>query len=139
MVTMILPFSRNKTVSPRTWILPTTGWLFACLTVSAIAAPTRTERRCGWFENPTPANATLTDRDGVWEIATQGGYQANGDWPRFDDAQWVRTNRHHGYGCACITADVDARDRRLDNLRRASSRPLEVCREDRYLREPERP
>ncbi len=61
------------------------------------------ERRCGWFENPTPANATLTDRNGMWEIATQGGYQAEGDWPDFSANRWVRTgNGNYGYGCACI-------------------------------------
>ncbi len=44
----------------------------ACLALPAHAAA-KVERRCGWFENPTPANATLTDRDGTWEIASQGG------------------------------------------------------------------
>ena len=59
--------------------------LLTLLALPASAAPAKVERRCGWFENPTPANATLTDRDGVWEIASQGGYQAHRmDEPRRD-------------------------------------------------------
>ncbi|CRY57953.1 Uncharacterised protein [Yersinia pseudotuberculosis] len=65
--------------------------LAGVISVSAVTnshAANSAERRCGWFENPTPANATLTDRDGMWEIGTQGGYQAKGDWPGFSPAQW---------------------------------------------------
>ena len=40
----------------------------------------KSETRCGWFSDPTPANASLYDRDGEWIIAVQGGYQAEGDW-----------------------------------------------------------
>lgn len=110
----------------------------ACLAVPAHAAA-KVERRCGWFENPTPANATLTDRDGTWEIASQGGYQAEGDWPQFSDAQWVRTNGHYGYGCGCMTASADPDTHRLDNLTKATARPLAACRNDKSLREPENP
>ena len=50
----------------------------------AIAANARrAERRCGWYENPTPGNVTLTDRDGTWIIAMQGGHEAKGDGPEF--------------------------------------------------------
>ena len=49
--------------------------------------------RCGWFSNPTPANAWLLDREAEWTIAVQGGAQAEGDWPIFKPSQWVRTNR----------------------------------------------
>ncbi|RJT37360.1 DUF4087 domain-containing protein [Rahnella woolbedingensis] len=98
------------------------------------------ERRCGWFENPTPANATLTDRDGTWEIATQGGYQAEGEWPRFGDTQWVRTgNGNYGYGCACVTADTDQPTHRMSNLTNATARSLRACRTDKTLKEPQNP
>ncbi|MCD5989318.1 DUF4087 domain-containing protein [Pseudomonas sp. CDFA 553] len=107
----------------------------ACFILPVHAAD-KVERRCGWFENPTPANATLTDRDGVWEIASQGGYQAEGDWPQFSDEQWVPTNRNHGYGCSCITASADADTHRLNNLTKAIARPLAACRNDATLQEP---
>ncbi|WP_265534692.1 DUF4087 domain-containing protein [Pseudomonas saponiphila] len=110
--------------------------LLSVFTLSTFAAPAKVERRCGWFENPTPANATLTDRDGVWEIASQGGYQAEGDWPTVNDQQWVRTNNHYGYGCACVSASADPRTHRLDQLHKAQARPLSVCRSDPRLYEP---
>ena len=56
------------------------------------------ETRCGWFHNPTPGNAWLIDRDGEWIIGIQGDYQADGDWPSFSKARWVRTNVNYGYG-----------------------------------------
>ena len=52
------------------------------------------ETRCGWFQNPTPANIWLDDRDGEWIIGVQGGYQVESDWdwPAFKKGQWVETN-----------------------------------------------
>ncbi|WP_426700967.1 DUF4087 domain-containing protein [Rhodanobacter sp. Col0626] len=96
----------------------------------------RGERRCGWFENPTPGNATLTDRDGEWEIAAQGGHEADGDWPDFTDAQWVPTHGHHGYGCACLTMRADPATHLVASIGKATARPLATCRGDRSLREP---
>jgi hypothetical protein len=93
-------------------------------------------QRCGWFENPTPANAWLTDRDGEWTVAVQGGHQAQGDWPHFTRTRWVRTNGHHGHGCACLTVVVDAQERVVTRIVKASSRTLRTCRRDKALREP---
>ena len=59
----------------------------------------KAELRCGWFSNPTPANASLYDRDDEWIISVQGGHEAEGDWPSFSPKQWVETNVHYGYGC----------------------------------------
>lgn len=71
------------------------------------ALPKRlTSTRCGWYDNPTPANHWLTDGDGQWILSVQGGQRASGfdDLPaeafEFDD--WVKTNINYGYGCACI-------------------------------------
>lgn len=121
-------------------------YLFAlsgAITLSALTpshAAQSAERRCGWFENPTPANATLTDRNGTWEIASQGGYQAEGEWPEFDATRWIRTGYgNYGYGCACVTAVTDPHTHRMNKLEKATARPLEVCRKDRALKEPEDP
>src|SRR6478752_10375534 len=76
-----------------------------------VEAQTRTELRCGWFSNPTPANAWLIDRDGEWTIGIQGGYQAEGDWP--DTGKWVETNVHYGYGCTCVKATFDRKQMRV--------------------------
>ena len=94
------------------------------------------ENRCGWFHNPTPGNATLTDRDGEWVISTQGGASAEGDWPVFTDAQWKRTNGHYGHGCACMKVVVDRSEQRVLRIASATAKPLKACREDRALPRP---
>jgi len=104
----------------------------------AIAANApRAERRCGWYENPTPGNVTLTDRDGSWLIAMQGGHEAKGDRPEFSDAQWVVTNSgDHGYGCACLTVQTEASSHTVLSISHATARSLAVCRRDKSLHEP---
>ncbi|HSE22368.1 MAG TPA: DUF4087 domain-containing protein [Pyrinomonadaceae bacterium] len=92
------------------------------------------ETRCGWFSNPTPANASLYDRDGEWIIAVQGGYQAEGDWPTFGPNQWVETNVHYGYGCACLKVQVDRDKHQIMKIEGSKARPLSVCRRDRSLK-----
>lgn len=97
-------------------------------------APEQTEMRCGWFDNPTPANASLHDRDGEWVISVQGGHQAEGDWPNFGPKQWVETNGHYGYGCACMRVSVDRESGRVLKIESARARPLSACRRDRALK-----
>jgi hypothetical protein len=94
------------------------------------------ETRCGWFSNPTPGNAWLNDRHGEWLIGIQGGHQAEGDWPSFKDKDWVETNGHYGYGCACMKISVDHETSKVSRILTASSRPLATCRKDRSLKEP---
>src|SRR5215211_2904219 len=74
---------------------------------SGVEGVEKFETRCGWFSNPTPANASLYDRDREWIISVQGGYQAEGDWPDFGPKQWIETNVHYGYGCACLQLQVN--------------------------------
>lgn len=96
--------------------------------------------RCGWFDNPSPGNATLADRDGEWTIGQQGGHQATGDWPEFKPAQWVRTGvGSYGYGCACMRVKVNADTREIEEIISTSSKPLSACRKDRSLVEPKNP
>jgi hypothetical protein len=114
--------------------------LCAVLSVSAAPAqesPAKTRTRCGWFDNPTPGNASLFDRDGEWVIGIQGGHQADGDWPEFSDPQWVDTNGHHGHGCACLDVVVSASTHEVMRIATAHAKALAVCRRDRALKEPE--
>ena len=102
---------------------------------AAVASvPAAAETRCGWFSNPTPANASLHDREAEWIIGVQGGYQAEGDWPEFAPKQWVETNVHYGYGCACLTVRVDRESHRVLEITRARARALSTCRRDRALK-----
>jgi hypothetical protein len=114
--------------------------LLSMTSVSDLSARGKIERRCGWFQNPTPANAWLSDRDGLWLISTQGGYQAQGDWsPEFPSGQWIRTNAgSYGYGCACfdVTVDRSTNPKRIVEITSSQAQPLKVCRTDPSLREP---
>ena len=98
------------------------------------AGAVRAETRCGWFSNPTPANASLHDREGEWVISVQGGHQAEGDWPSFGPKQWVETNGHYGYGCACLRVRADRETHRVTQIESARARPLSACRRDRALK-----
>lgn len=95
------------------------------------------ETRCGWFDNPTPANVSLYDRDGEWIIGQQGGHQVEGDWPwpDFPPQDFVVTNSGmHGFGCACLLLQVDVRTRNVLQIRNSRPRPLNACRQDLQLR-----
>lgn len=94
------------------------------------------EKRCGWFENPTPANASLFDREGEWIIGVQGGYQAEGDYPDFKPSEWVETNVHYGYGCACMQVKVNHKTHEVIEIKSSKVLPLSVCRKDKSLGKP---
>ena len=120
----------------RTFLLLSTFLTFAG------AHPALAERRCGWFENPTPANAWLTDKDGQWIISSQGaeGSEDIGDWPSFADDQWVMTNAgSYGYGCACMDVETKVATHRVLKIKSTTSLPLTKCRADKNLTEPENP
>jgi len=92
------------------------------------------EFRCGWFVNPTPANASLYDREREWIIGVQGGYQAKGDWPVFSPKQWIETNGHYGYGCACLRLRVNRATGEVIQIESSRPRPLSACRRDPKLK-----
>jgi hypothetical protein len=129
----------KKLVKPRLMIV-------SCLLLATVAfgsgqpgmsdAPVvaQVETRCGWFSNPTPANASLYDRAGEWIIGVQGGYQAEGDWPDFGPGQWVKTNVNYGYGCACLQVRVNRQTSQVIEIKSARARPLAVCRRERSLK-----
>ena len=114
-------------------------WFAGTLSVGQVCAddaqPTETTR-CGWFSNPTPANAWLQDGEAEWTIGTQGGRQAKGDWPNFKPSQWVRTNGNYGYGCVCMKVVVDSRTYEITVIKSARTQSLAVCRKDRSLKAP---
>jgi hypothetical protein len=98
------------------------------------ARSTEFETRCGWFSNPTPANAWLQDRYGEWIIGVQGGHRAEGDWPTFKARQWVRTNGNYGYGCACMQIRVDKQTHEVLEIKSSHARMLAQCRQDPALK-----
>jgi|CXWL01.1.fsa_nt_gi hypothetical protein len=92
------------------------------------------ETRCGWFQNPTPANAWLVDREGSWIISTQGVGGLIEGWPNIQPSQWVETNGHYGYGCACMKVNVNKSERRITKIFSSYGRPLSACRKDNALK-----
>lgn len=106
------------------------------VTASAFPSPTllSAETRCGWFVNPTPANAWLIDADREWLVGSQGGYQAQGNWPEFKPSQWVKTNGYYGYGCACMKVSVNKADEKIIEIFSSNARPLSACRKDKAIK-----
>ncbi len=105
----------------------------------ALPALARTETRCGWYDNPTPNNIWLDDADGEWTLATQGtetewsDEERNDQTETFADEDWVATNGHYGYGCACVKADFDPKEKRATFIHRVRSKPLTACGNDPKL------
>ena len=108
-------------------------YICAALVLLSTTTAEAVEKRCGWFVNPTPANAWLLDRRGEWTIGVQGGYQADGDWPAFTDKQWVETNGHYGYGCACLDVESDQASKKILRILKSQPKLLSDCRNDNAL------
>jgi hypothetical protein len=99
------------------------------------------ETRCGWIDNPGPANVWFHDKEAQWIIGIQGGYQLpdinNNDQaiPVFKPGQWVRTNvGSYGYGCACLRMRVNKETKEVVEVKSSHSRPLSACRQDPALK-----
>jgi hypothetical protein len=107
------------------------------LSTSLMNTAIASENRCGWLENPTPGNWWLTDADGTWVIASQGGDTVDDDsWnkiPEFNDKEFVKTNGSYGYGCACLSVTVDKQDKRILKVHKGKQLPLKKCNDDRSL------
>lgn len=98
-----------------------------------------TEKRCGWFDNPTPANHFFSDADGDWILTQQGGYRAKGydalPAPSHDFSdQWVTSgSTSYGHGCACIVGAFDHDSGLVIQVESMQPLPLEQCRADHRL------
>lgn len=108
------------------------------LALTATAGAASAEKLCGWIENPTPGNWWLTDRDGSWIMAAQGGAEAEGMDLIGDISagDYVATNGNYGYGCACVDAEVDVGDSRIVSISSFKQLPLKTCKRDKALRPP---
>ncbi|ELA9083933.1 DUF4087 domain-containing protein [Vibrio alginolyticus] len=103
---------------------------------SALAA-TAEETRCGWLENPSPANMWLIDRDGSWDVSVQGTSNALDDksmelvyQATANENEFVRTNRNYGFSCACLTVDVNEEQNSITKIYKSKQLPLKQCLED---------
>jgi hypothetical protein len=103
-----------------------------------IGATARIQHRCGWLENPTPANWWLKDPDGTWILSTQGAAQPVGvdRIPNISKRDFVATNGSYGYTCACIDAEFDSDDNRVAQIVSVRQLPLVMCQKDKKLPKP---
>jgi hypothetical protein len=103
--------------------------------VIAVSPSYALEKRCGWLDNPTPANWFLVDRNETWTISAQGGYQARGitNISDLSEKEYVTTNGSYGYACACMGVTTDKRLSRILSIQNFTQLPLRRCREDRSL------
>ncbi|MBT9370965.1 DUF4087 domain-containing protein [Rhizobium sp. CSW-27] len=112
------------------------GIILASLLCGAAQAE---EKRCGWVQNPTPGNFWLDDRDGSWTILTQGsdeepeGIDA---LPDLSAGEFVETNGHYGYACACLSVETNRAEMRITRISSARQLPIATCRTDRTLPDP---
>lgn len=109
--------------------------LIVLLLVSVVRADA--EMRCGWLENPTPANWWLVDGDGTWILSTQGSPEPKGMdlIPDVSAHDFVKTNGSYGYACACLDARFDG-DKSAIEIKSVRQLPLGKCRKDRSLPKP---
>jgi hypothetical protein len=111
-----------------------TAALSLALALPALAA----ETRCGWIQNPTPANWWLDDAQNTWTIMTQG----SGDEPEgmdlipdISEHDYVRTNGNYGYACACMNVETDGKER-ITRILAFRQLTLAKCRNDKALKFP---
>lgn len=117
-----------------------TAGLGLILILAGLTTAGAAENRCGWLVNPTPGNWWLTDRDGTWTLATQG-MEASDDvmlnLPEFDENEYVASNGNYGYGCACLSVDLDESGEQIVNVYGGKTLPLSRCESDKALPPPE--
>ena len=114
----------------------TVGFMLLFGFQSASAQPNKFETRCGWFQNPTPANYSLYNKDNEWFIGVQGDHQVkNFQIPAFKRGQWMNFfERSYGYGCACFQMTVDKETQNVLEIKKSYSKPLSACRKDKALK-----
>ena len=100
-----------------------------------LALPAAAETRCGWLDNPTPANWFLTDRDGAWALGLQGVDLRNNwfDLEAPDFAEWADAGGRAGYGCACFEGSVDPESGNATWIASLRPLPLSRCHNDPAL------
>ncbi|GLR53712.1 DUF4087 domain-containing protein [Shinella yambaruensis] len=111
--------------------------LFALLALAAtVAMAEAAETRCGWLQNPTPANWWLDDSEGSWTLMTQGAGEEPAGFDRIPDisaGDYVRTNGNYGYACACMKVETDAAEGRITAIHSVRQLPISQCANDTAL------
>jgi hypothetical protein len=95
------------------------------------------EKRCGWLENPTPANLWLIDGESEWTISIQGRGFINEDSvekiPTIDENEFVRTNGNYGFSCVCLNVKTNKERSEILEVYSGKQLLLKKCLEDPNL------
>lgn len=104
-------------------------------TLMSLPMAAMAETRCGWLENPTPANWWLIDKDDTWIISAQGGFQSDGMDLIGDISagDYVTTNGNYGYACACMDVMTDAQNSRITMIHSFRQLKMSKCTNDNSL------
>jgi hypothetical protein len=108
-----------------------------------VAVASAAETRCGWWDNPSPSNVSLIDKDGEWLISQQGEYSAKGKFPKFDfmnEEKFVPTGQgSYGHGCVCLKVATESKGKKILKILSSNIKPVTVCLKDPVLqgKEPE--
>lgn len=111
--------------------------LIATLAASPLLAA---ETRCGWLQNPTPANWWLDDADGSWTIMSQGAGEGPPGMdliPDISERDYVRTNGNYGYACACLSVETDETEESITEILSFRQLALSKCENDGKLSAPQ--
>ncbi|WP_111498485.1 DUF4087 domain-containing protein [Marinobacter bohaiensis] len=92
-------------------------------------------KRCGWIDNPSPANLWLTDREGQWIVSEQGGRRAVGaDFIMPSDrTEFVSMNNGYGYFCGCLSVDARSNESVIATVLSFTQLSLKRCNTDPSL------
>lgn len=110
------------------------------LCLAASSPVTAAETRCGWLQNPTPANWWLDDADGSWTIMSQGGGEGPPGMdliPDISERDYVTTNGNYGYACACLSVETDDNDQSITEILSFRQLALSKCENDGKLSRPD--
>mgnify|MGYP001551625199 CR=1 FL=1 len=110
--------------------------LFLILAILCCINTYAAETRCGWLENPSPANVWLIDKDASWTITMQGMVFIDDKSNDLvfkamnNENEFVITNRHYGFSCACLTVDTDKKTQQIKKVYKSKQLLLKTCLED---------
>ena len=96
------------------------------------------ETRCGWIDNPTPANYWITDSEATWIMSVQGGFQAQGldELAYPDQKEYVKRNGNYGYWCGCVSVVSRRSDHHILKIMSSRAKKLRDCLQDPNLPNP---
>jgi len=117
-------------------------WVSLAMILCCLSSTTwATEKRCGWYENPTPGNHWFIDRDATWILGVQGKDLATGFWDAkrkgpdiWNTASWIKP---YPTVCGCfegVFGEVDAnRYGKVDRIETIEHLSLDRCENDPSL------